>query len=153
LESTKTQIVPQLLELSKDKETIVRMACIESIINLLPKLDTETIIQTVLPLIILMFDEALKADDNCLPIIFLNFGKLCQTLPKDFIAREEWFLNYFCTIYRISNDSHFFSKEKYIQCKTALALNIPVSFHHLIPSVIDSFFSHLAFNSNLWCSR
>ncbi len=132
LESTKAQIVPQLLELSKDKETIVRVACIESIIDLLPKLDNETIIQTVLPLIIVMFDEALKADDNCLPNIFLNFGKLCQTLPKDFIAREEWFLNYFCTIHRISNDSHFFSKEKYIQCRTALALNIPVSFHNII---------------------
>ena len=130
-QTIKTSILPQVLELTEDNEFSVKISAIESLINLIPKLDDESN-RIVLPIVIKFFDISLSGlYDNYLVMIFVNFGKLCQILPKDVIAGEKWFLNFYCKIFLSSNTFHITGdnnkfKERDIQCRNLLALYFPV---------------------------
>ena len=107
------------------------VASLESLIDLIPKFDDEFNKQIILPQIISIFDFALVKNDSSLSFIFMNFAKLCQTLPKNVISREKWFLDYYCNIFLISNDFQMEPKvsnftERDVQCRTLLAVYFPV---------------------------
>ena len=57
LEATKAMILPQLVELSNDEVTDVRLAAIEAVVNLLSLLDDEACTQTIVPLVIKSCDQ------------------------------------------------------------------------------------------------
>ena len=131
LETIKSSIIPLLIERTNDREFIVRIAAFESIIELIPRLDQQYIRESVLPPIVLFFSSALTANDRSLGMIFMNFGKMCQTLPKQVIANEKWFLDYYFNVFLISNDFQLSPKdigfsERDIHCRNLLALFFPV---------------------------
>ncbi len=63
-EIIKNQILPLITQLSNDREVIVRIATIESLIDLIPKLDEKFNKEIVLPQIILFFSSALEVNDS-----------------------------------------------------------------------------------------
>jgi hypothetical protein len=56
-EGTKSMIMPQLVELSNDEVSDVRLAAIEAVVNLLSVLDDEICTQTIVPLVIKSCDQ------------------------------------------------------------------------------------------------
>ncbi|CAG2111522.1 unnamed protein product [Medioppia subpectinata] len=148
LETIKTQILPQLIELTNDSELMVRIASLESLIDLIPKFDDDFNKQIILPQIISLFDFAFITNDGSLGLIFMNFGKLCSILPKNVISREKWFLDYYCNIFLISNDFQLNAKianyaERDIQCRILLAHYFPIMLQ--IYGTNDMLFSILNF--------
>ena len=59
-EATKVMIMPQLVELSNDEVSDVRLAAIETVVNLLSVLDDEICTQTIVPLVIKSCDQVSK---------------------------------------------------------------------------------------------
>ena len=56
-EATKAMIMPQLVELSNDEVSDVRLAAIETVVNLLSVLDDDICTQTIVPLVIKSCDQ------------------------------------------------------------------------------------------------
>ena len=56
-EATKNMIMPQLVELSNDEVSDVRLAAIETVVNLLSVLDDDICTQTIVPLVIKSCDQ------------------------------------------------------------------------------------------------
>ena len=61
-EATKGMIMPQLVELSNDEVSDVRLAAIETVVNLLSVLDDDICTQTIVPLVIKSCDQVRKID-------------------------------------------------------------------------------------------
>ena len=60
-EATKGMIMPQLVELSNDEVSDVRLAAIETVVNLLSVLDDDICTQTIVPLVIKSCDQVRKS--------------------------------------------------------------------------------------------
>ena len=72
-EATKGMIMPQLVELSNDEVSDVRLAAIETVVNLLSVLDDDICTQTIVPLVIKSCDQVRKSTlifPNCRETIF-----------------------------------------------------------------------------------
>ena len=76
-EATKAMIMPQLVELSNDEVSDVRLAAIETVVNLLSVLDDDICTQTIVPLVIKSCDQVKQ--DFCLFSRHLFF--LISTMP------------------------------------------------------------------------
>ncbi|XP_071835230.1 serine/threonine-protein phosphatase 4 regulatory subunit 4-like isoform X3 [Apostichopus japonicus] len=96
LEPTQSAILPELVELSNDEESCVRLSALETIVNLLSLLDDETCNQTIIPLVCKYCDNAMQNKDVTLPSIAKQFGKLCHGLSVNLTEEQKiWSLNYY----------------------------------------------------------
>ena len=78
-EATKAMIMPQLVELSNDEVSDVRLAAIETVVNLLSVLDDDICTQTIVPLVIKSCDQVTLVFSSC--FFFHSFFLLSCYIP------------------------------------------------------------------------
>ncbi|XP_045143752.1 serine/threonine-protein phosphatase 4 regulatory subunit 4 isoform X4 [Echinops telfairi] len=79
-ELTKSVVLPELVELSRDEGSSVRLAAFETLVNLLDIFDTDDRSQTILPLVKSFCEKSFKADESILISLSFHLGKLCHGL-------------------------------------------------------------------------
>ncbi|XP_057589438.1 serine/threonine-protein phosphatase 4 regulatory subunit 4 isoform X3 [Hippopotamus amphibius kiboko] len=79
-ELTKSVVLPELIELSRDEGSSVRLAAFETLVNLLDIFDTDDRSQTILPLVKAFCEKSFKADESILISLSFHLGKLCHGL-------------------------------------------------------------------------
>ncbi|XP_011306054.1 serine/threonine-protein phosphatase 4 regulatory subunit 4 isoform X2 [Fopius arisanus] len=142
-ESVTASLLPSIVELASDEESIVRHASIQTIVYLLPHLQADVIKSTISPLIKKSCDSALKSDDAVICIISQEFGKLALGLEKVLTPPERtWLVKYFRQLSELGmsgpkqavdkQDLPFSSNsmltERYIECRKHCAYNMPAMF-------------------------
>ncbi|KFM81489.1 Serine/threonine-protein phosphatase 4 regulatory subunit 4, partial [Stegodyphus mimosarum] len=96
LEATKSAILPELVELANDEETFVRLAGIETVVQMLPMLDDDTCTQAIIPLVKKFCENSLSSKDSTLPVVSKQLGQLCHGLTDNFtVEQKQWFLGFF----------------------------------------------------------
>ena len=88
LETTKTAILPLLVELGNDDNGLVRLAAVETVVHLLSMLDDDTCTQIIVPLVVKSCDQAKQLEDEFLPHIARLLGRLCHGLLPN-LTREQ----------------------------------------------------------------
>ncbi|XP_058511255.1 serine/threonine-protein phosphatase 4 regulatory subunit 4 isoform X1 [Ochotona princeps] len=79
-ELTKSVVLPELIELSRDEGSSVRLAAFETLVNLLEIFDADDRSQTILPLVKSFCEKSFKADESILISLSFHLGKLCHGL-------------------------------------------------------------------------
>ncbi|XP_020626125.1 serine/threonine-protein phosphatase 4 regulatory subunit 4-like isoform X2 [Orbicella faveolata] len=96
LESTQSIIIPELVELTNDEETSVRLAGLETITNLLSLLDDDTCTAVIIPLVQKFCDEIPKQSSESLLTVARLFGKLSYGLSVNLDdSKKRWFLEFY----------------------------------------------------------
>lgn len=96
LESTQSIIIPELVELTNDEETSVRLAGLETITNLLNLLDDDTCTSVIIPLVQKFCDEIPKQCSESLLTVAQLFGKLSHGLSINLSeTKRKWFLEFY----------------------------------------------------------
>ncbi|XP_031572659.1 serine/threonine-protein phosphatase 4 regulatory subunit 4-like [Actinia tenebrosa] len=96
LETTKTTIIPELVELTNDEENSVRLVGLESITNLLSLLDDDTCTTVIIPLVQKFCEKCNNYGKESLIKVSKLFGKLCHGLSVNFDENQrKWFLDYY----------------------------------------------------------
>ncbi|CAH3168182.1 unnamed protein product [Porites evermanni] len=96
LESTQSIIIPELVELTNDEETSVRLAGLETITNLLSLLDDDTCTAVIIPLVQKFCDEIPKQCSDSLLMVAKLFGKLSYGLSVNLDdTKKKWFLEFY----------------------------------------------------------
>ncbi|XP_041351880.1 serine/threonine-protein phosphatase 4 regulatory subunit 4-like isoform X2 [Gigantopelta aegis] len=102
LESTKSAILPELVELTNDEESYVRIAGLETVVNILSLLDDDTCSTTIIPLVCKFCQQANQAQDSTLPAIAKQLGRICHELSRTLTDDEkELFVDYYRKFSRI----------------------------------------------------
>ncbi|XP_033105382.1 serine/threonine-protein phosphatase 4 regulatory subunit 4-like [Anneissia japonica] len=150
LEPTKSAILPELVELSNDEESCVRLAALETIVNLLSLLDDgitknaffsqETCTQTIIPLVCKFCENAMVLEDATLPTVSRQFGKLCHGLSVNLNDEQKvWMMSFYCKLCVLGLGSKnkdngrqsppvlpiYTDQDRYIECRIASAYNFP----------------------------
>nr|XP_032818810.1 serine/threonine-protein phosphatase 4 regulatory subunit 4 isoform X2 [Petromyzon marinus] len=101
LEQTRVAVLPELLELAADEEGGVRTAALETLTNAIAMLDSATCRHTVVPLVEGFCERALAGDENSMPSLALNFGRLCHSLSATLSEEQRWsLLEHYCRLSR-----------------------------------------------------
>lgn len=96
LESTQSIIIPELVELTNDEETSVRLAGLQTITNLLNLLDDDTCTAIIVPLVQKFCDEIPKEKSESLLTVAKLFGKLSYGLSVNLDdTKKRWFLEFY----------------------------------------------------------
>ncbi|XP_043276579.1 serine/threonine-protein phosphatase 4 regulatory subunit 4-like isoform X2 [Venturia canescens] len=143
-ESVKPALLPSIVELASDEECSVRHASVQTIVHLLPQLQTDVIKNTIAPLIKKLCEGALESDDTVLCVIAQEFGKLALGLEKCLTPGEKtWLIQYFQQLSQLGVPSMrnegtkqefpFISNnplinERNVECRWQCAFNIPAMF-------------------------
>ncbi|XP_050713956.1 serine/threonine-protein phosphatase 4 regulatory subunit 4-like [Eriocheir sinensis] len=102
LDATKTHILPELVDLCSDEETSVRLAGINTVVLMIPLLDDETRVGTLVPLVKKVCERALRVEDASLPVTAHLLGRLCHGLHDELTEEQKsWFLNFYCTLAKL----------------------------------------------------
>ncbi|GFR26062.1 hypothetical protein TNCT_568761 [Trichonephila clavata] len=143
LEATKSAILPELVELANDEETFVRLAAIETVVQMLPLLDDDTCTQAIIPLVKKLCENSFSSKDSTLPVVSKQLGQLCCGLANIFsVEQKQWFLKFFQELSKLGlpnttkNRSPFCSplpdllpevdhKDRFRECRHACAYNFP----------------------------
>ncbi|KAJ8311079.1 hypothetical protein KUTeg_011370 [Tegillarca granosa] len=148
LEATKSAILPELVELTNDEESYVRIAGLETVVNVLTLLDTDTCNTTIIPLVCKYCQQAIQAEDSTLPVVAKQLGKLCHGL-KDHMTDEyrQWFMDFYRKLCKVgltqdknrrNSDTEkdsptkvpdltdiFEEEDKLVECRKNCAFNFP----------------------------
>lgn len=84
MDETKTSILPELVELTKDEKIEVRLAGLDTLVSILPLMDNEAKVSTVIPIFSNYCSQALEERDVTLSAIAQHFGSLCEALQSNF---------------------------------------------------------------------
>ncbi|XP_064119052.1 serine/arginine repetitive matrix protein 2-like [Macrobrachium nipponense] len=102
LDATKTHILPELVDLCSDEETNVRLAGINTVVLMIPLLDDETRVGTLVPLVRKVCERALRVEDASLPVAAHLLGRICHGLHDELNEEQKtWFLNFYCTLAKL----------------------------------------------------
>ncbi|KAK3094055.1 hypothetical protein FSP39_023500 [Pinctada imbricata] len=102
LEATKSAILPELVELTNDEECYVRIAGLETVNEILSLLDAETSTTTIVPLVCKFCQQALQSEDATLPIVSMQYGKLCHGLAEHLTdEQKQWFIDHYKKLCKI----------------------------------------------------
>ncbi|XP_068408837.1 serine/threonine-protein phosphatase 4 regulatory subunit 4 isoform X2 [Eschrichtius robustus] len=139
-ELTKSVVLPELIELSRDEGSSVRLAAFETLVNLLDIFDTDDRSQTILPLVKSFCEKSFKADESILISLSFHLGKLCHGLYGIFTPDQHLrFLEFYkklCTLGLQQENGHnenqippqiLEQEKKYISVRKNCAYNFPVS--------------------------
>ena len=109
LDSTKSAILPELVELTCDESVAVRLAGLETVGSMISLLDSDTRAITIYPLVRNICDQALTSSDSTLPVVAKQLGKLCDGLSENLNGEQRlWLIDYFKELtVRGSNDSEY----------------------------------------------
>ncbi|KAM9646447.1 serine/threonine-protein phosphatase 4 regulatory subunit 4 isoform 2-T2 [Trichechus inunguis] len=139
-ELTKNVVLPELIELSRDEGSSVRIAAFETLVNLLDIFDADDRSQTILPLVKSFCEKSFKADESILISLSFHLGKLCHGLYGIFTPDQHLrFLEFYkklCTLGLQQENGHnenqippqvLEQEKKYISVRKNCAYNFPVS--------------------------
>ncbi|XP_014645928.1 PREDICTED: serine/threonine-protein phosphatase 4 regulatory subunit 4 [Ceratotherium simum simum] len=137
-ELTKSVVLPELIELSRDEGSSVRLAAFETLVNLLDIFDTDDRSQTILPLVKSFCEKSFKADESILISLSFHLGKLCHGLYGIFTPDQHLrFLEFYkklCTLGLQEENGHnenqippqiLEQEKKYISVRKNCAYNFP----------------------------
>ncbi|XP_014438391.1 serine/threonine-protein phosphatase 4 regulatory subunit 4 isoform X2 [Tupaia chinensis] len=137
-ELTKSMVLPELIELSRDEGSSVRLAAFETLVNLLDIFDTDDRSQTILPLVKSFCEKSFKADESILISLSFHLGKLCHGLYGIFTPDQHLrFLEFYkklCTLGLQQENGHnenqilpqiLEQEKKYISVRKNCAYNFP----------------------------
>ncbi|XP_073098014.1 serine/threonine-protein phosphatase 4 regulatory subunit 4 isoform X3 [Manis javanica] len=137
-ELTKSVVLPELIELSRDEGSSVRLAAFETLVNLLDIFDTDDRSQTILPLVKSFCEKSFKADESILISLSFHLGKLCHGLYGIFTPDQHLrFLEFYkklCTLGLQQENGHnenqippqiLEQEKKYISVRKNCAYNFP----------------------------
>ncbi|KAM4852963.1 serine/threonine-protein phosphatase 4 regulatory subunit 4 isoform 1-T1 [Thomomys bottae] len=137
-ELTKSVVLPELIELSRDEGSSVRLAAFETLVNLLDIFDTDDRSQTILPLVKSFCEKSFKADESILISLSFYLGKLCHGLYGTFTPDQHLrFLEFYkklCTLGLQQENGHNESQippqileqeKKYTSVRKNCAYNLP----------------------------
>ncbi|XP_052106289.1 serine/threonine-protein phosphatase 4 regulatory subunit 4-like isoform X2 [Mytilus californianus] len=147
LEATKSAILPELVELTKDEECSVRVHGLETVVNVLASLDSETCSTTIIPLVCKFCQQAMQAEDSTLPEVGKQIGKIAHGLLA-YLSDEQkqWFVDYFKKLCKvglsleklkgnrdiekdisptITEIPDFTEDDKFLECRKNCAYNFP----------------------------
>ena len=93
---TETILLPLILELSTDDNSKLRLAALESAVQMIGHFTSKTCTDSVLPMIIKICEKARLGEDETLPKIVHHFGRVCHAVIN-FLTSEQkdWFVNFF----------------------------------------------------------
>ena len=83
LDLTKSSILPNLIELTSDEECSVRVAALETLVELISFLDEGTLRSETVPLLKKFCEEALSAGDGSLLTVARLLGRMCHELKGE----------------------------------------------------------------------
>ncbi|XP_045143749.1 serine/threonine-protein phosphatase 4 regulatory subunit 4 isoform X2 [Echinops telfairi] len=139
-ELTKSVVLPELVELSRDEGSSVRLAAFETLVNLLDIFDTDDRSQTILPLVKSFCEKSFKADESILISLSFHLGKLCHGLYGIFTPDQHLrFLEFYkklSTLGLPQENGHsenqvppqlLEQEKKYTSVRKNCAYNLPVS--------------------------
>ncbi|KAM9202495.1 LOW QUALITY PROTEIN: serine/threonine-protein phosphatase 4 regulatory subunit 4 [Dugong dugon] len=137
-ELTKNVVLPELIELSRDEGSSVRLAAFETLVNLLDIFDADDRSQTILPLVKSFCEKSFKADESILVSLSFHLGKLCHGLYGIFTPDQHLrFLEFYkklCTLGLQQENGHnenqippqvLEQEKKYISVRKNCAYNFP----------------------------
>uniref|UniRef100_A0A3Q0TA55 Protein phosphatase 4 regulatory subunit 4 n=1 Tax=Amphilophus citrinellus TaxID=61819 RepID=A0A3Q0TA55_AMPCI len=79
VDDTRTELLPDLVELAGDEDSSVRLAAFDTIINLMEMMDSDQL-HVVVPLVMAVCDASLQEDKAIMASLSFQFGKLCSGL-------------------------------------------------------------------------
>uniref|UniRef100_A0A3Q3XC71 Uncharacterized protein n=1 Tax=Mola mola TaxID=94237 RepID=A0A3Q3XC71_MOLML len=79
VDDTRTELLPELVELAEDEESSVRLAAFDTIINLMEIMDSDRL-HVVVPLVMSVCEVSSQADEAVVASLSFQFGKLCSGL-------------------------------------------------------------------------
>ncbi|XP_076777419.1 serine/threonine-protein phosphatase 4 regulatory subunit 4 isoform X2 [Arvicanthis niloticus] len=139
-ELTKNVVLPELIELSRDESSSVRLAAFETLVNMLDMFDTDDRSQTILPLVKSFCEKSFKSDESILVSLSFHLGKLCHGLYGIFTPDQHLrFLEFYkklCTLGLQQENGHnenqipsqiIEQEKKYTSVRKNCAYNFPVS--------------------------
>ena len=95
-------LLPQLIELSSDENSKVRLACLESMVQLLGYFNSKTCTGTVVPLVIKICEKAKQEEEETLPKIAHHLGRICHGISSYLsLEQKDWFTDYYNHLARI----------------------------------------------------
>uniref|UniRef100_A0A2K5SHN3 Serine/threonine-protein phosphatase 4 regulatory subunit 4 n=1 Tax=Cebus imitator TaxID=2715852 RepID=A0A2K5SHN3_CEBIM len=158
-ELTKSVVLPELIELSRDEGSSVRLAAFETLVNLLDIFDTDDRSQTILPLVKSFCEKSFKADESILISLSFHLGKLCHGLYGIFTPDQHLrFLEFYkklCTLGLQQENGHsenqippqiLEQEKKYISVRKNCAYNFPAMIVFVDPKNF-----HLELYSTFFC--
>ncbi|XP_078191811.1 serine/threonine-protein phosphatase 4 regulatory subunit 4 isoform X2 [Callithrix jacchus] len=158
-ELTKSVVLPELIELSRDEGSSVRLAAFETLVNLLDTFDTDDRSQTILPLVKSFCEKSFKADESILISLSFHLGKLCHGLYGIFTPDQHLrFLEFYkklCTLGLQQENGHsenqippqiLEQEKKYISVRKNCAYNFPAMIVFVDPKNF-----HLELYSTFFC--
>ncbi|TRY77320.1 hypothetical protein TCAL_11644 [Tigriopus californicus] len=167
LDITKAAILPQLVELSNDEKSQVRLAAIETVVHLLSLLDDETCTQIIVPLVIKSCEQAKHLEDESLPSIAHFLGRLCHGLtPNLKNEQKKWFIDFYSHLSLLGVQSSIDESGKpmpdivpipdkasmYNACRRECAFNFPAMVLFIgpqnFPTLLYPIFNNLACDSS-----
>ncbi|XP_030577329.1 serine/threonine-protein phosphatase 4 regulatory subunit 4 isoform X7 [Archocentrus centrarchus] len=80
VDDTRTELLPDLVELAGDEDSSVRLAAFDTIINLMEMMDSDDQLHVVVPLVMAVCDASLQEDKAIMASLSFQFGKLCSGL-------------------------------------------------------------------------
>ncbi|XP_004681650.1 PREDICTED: serine/threonine-protein phosphatase 4 regulatory subunit 4 isoform X2 [Condylura cristata] len=158
-ELTKSVVLPELIELSRDEGSSVRLAAFETLVNLLDIFDTDDRSQTILPVVKSFCEKSFKADESILISLSFHLGKLCHGLYGIFTPDQHLrFLEFYkklCTLGLQQENGHnenqippqiLEQEKKYISVRKNCAYNFPAMIVFVDPKNF-----HLELYSTFFC--
>ncbi|KAL0967557.1 hypothetical protein UPYG_G00253750 [Umbra pygmaea] len=126
LDYTKAAVLPELVELSLDEESMVRLAAFDTIINLLEMFDSDDRTRVIFPLVKTFCEKCFKADEAVLASLSFQYGKLCHGLSASFTEEQHlWFLEFYkklCVLGLQHENGHLDTQVYPLELETKYAL-------------------------------
>ncbi|XP_034382888.1 serine/threonine-protein phosphatase 4 regulatory subunit 4 isoform X1 [Cyclopterus lumpus] len=89
VEDTRTELLPELVELVRDEESSVRLAAFDTIINLMDMMDGDDRLHVVVPMVMSVCEVSLQADEVAMASLSFQFGKVCSGLAGSLSDEEK----------------------------------------------------------------
>ncbi|XP_060560936.1 serine/threonine-protein phosphatase 4 regulatory subunit 4-like isoform X3 [Ruditapes philippinarum] len=113
LEATKSAILPELVELTNDEESYVRIAGLQTVVNILTLVDEDTCRATLIPLVCKFCQQSVKTEDVTLPVVAREIGKLCHGFSAYLTDEQKsWFIDFFKQLCKVGLNENKSNKNK-----------------------------------------
>ncbi|XP_064215924.1 serine/threonine-protein phosphatase 4 regulatory subunit 4 isoform X2 [Tribolium castaneum] len=126
----KTSLLPSLVELASDDNMAVRSSAVASAVLMIPYLNKQTKLETIVPLIKQLCQKTSGPGDTTFPTMAREYGKLVSALQSDLEVNDcVWTLQFFKTLaakgqtVRVNKDNLEVTQD--VLCREQCAFNLP----------------------------
>ncbi|CAH1979733.1 unnamed protein product [Acanthoscelides obtectus] len=126
----KSSLLPCVVELSNDENSMTRAAAIDTVVNLIQYSNSETILSTIIPLMKSLCQSSLKKDGGqTYPALARSYGKLLVNVSKHLAITDcSWFLDFYKTLSTrgvATSHSEDIDPALAVACRDFCAYNLP----------------------------